>query len=111
MPLLPFKTDSRWVPTWIAAGILLVFGAFGDDALAGNPRMDAMWNYSLPRPVYKVLPRIDYDGTTVPATPRPIYVGRPTQPYAYGWFGVPSYPQWRVHYNTPRAHAIWSRQP
>jgi hypothetical protein len=71
----------------------------------GQRSVDAMWNYAIERPQYRILPRVDHHGKSVPASPKPVMIGRPIQPYAYGWFGVPSTPTWYRHYSSPRAFA------
>jgi hypothetical protein len=73
--------------------------------------VDGMWGYRAPIP-YTIIPRPkthfnkDEPNTAVPAKNN--IQSKPTQPYAYGWFGTKPSPQWSRQFGYQRAYTQWT---
>lgn len=70
---------------------------------------DALWG--IPSPVeYRVLPRSTggLHGEYQPVSPKPNILSKPTQPYAYGWFGAQPHSHKYLQFGTRRAYTQWT---
>jgi hypothetical protein len=74
---------------------------------------DGMWGYRAPAN-YLNLPRPPKHSVfgkqqeqPIPS-PLPIIQSRPTEPYAYGWFGTQSQQHWYRDFGTRHTHTQWT---
>jgi len=76
-----------------------------------NIGVDSMWGYRAPM-AYQILPRPTSHfskgqphSTVAPANS---IESKPTQPYAYGWFGTKYSPQWHRQFGHQSAYTQWT---
>ncbi len=78
---------------------------------AGNLNIDAMWGYRAPTQ-YTIIPRPathfnkGEPNTAVVSVPN--IRSRPSEPYAYGWFGAKPSPQWSRQFGFHKAYTQWT---
>ena len=73
--------------------------------------VDGMWGYRAPIQ-YTTLPRppnhLNKDDPNTAVLAGNSIQSRPTQPYAYGWFGTRPAPQWSRQFGYQKAFTQWS---
>ena len=85
---------------------------FGQDgARDSSSAIDGMWGFQTPSQ-YKILPRpVTHSNKGQPHTNLPAannIESKPMQPYAYGWFGTKSSPQWSRQFGHQKAYTQWT---
>ena len=86
--------------------------AIGQDTVAAPPQnLDGMWGFQAPAQ-YTILPRpathTNKGLSNISTPPVANIQSRPTQPYAYGWFGTKPSPQWSRQFGHQKAYTQWT---
>ena len=92
--------------------VLYAPSTFGqENARNLSSNTDGMWGFQTPSP-YKILPRtVTHSNKGQPNTSLPVasnIESKPMQPYAYGWFGTKSSPQWSRQFGHQKAYTQWT---